>query len=149
MLKHWGYIEEETLIEILIFGPGQKDWMASFDKSRWCDSDSIFIATQEVPPNAIVYLTQKVLCQEGSSQTSFVLYFQIGRPPYVHERTDLVRRGGQVQQESESILYIDEARVIDDGLYTCIAENLQGSSRVSTRVRMLPGTLVPKKAKAG
>ncbi|XP_048343616.1 platelet-derived growth factor receptor-like protein [Sphaerodactylus townsendi] len=74
---------------------------------------------------------------------------QIGRPPYVHERTDLVRRGGQVQQESESILYIDEARVVDAGLYTCVAENLQGTTRVSTRVRMLPATPAPKKAKAG
>ncbi|KAL8212088.1 UNVERIFIED_CONTAM: hypothetical protein K2H54_036827 [Gekko kuhli] len=72
----------------------------------------------------------------------------IGRPPYVHERTDLARRGGQVQQESESILYIDEARAVDDGMYTCIAENLQGSSRVSTRVRMLPATPAPKKAKS-
>ncbi|XP_054834779.1 platelet-derived growth factor receptor-like protein [Eublepharis macularius] len=73
---------------------------------------------------------------------------QIGRPPYVHEHTDLVRRGGQVQQESESILYIDEARVVDDGLYTCIAENLQGSTRVSTRVRILPAIPAPKKAKS-
>uniref|UniRef100_A0A8C4WTL5 Platelet-derived growth factor receptor-like protein n=1 Tax=Gopherus evgoodei TaxID=1825980 RepID=A0A8C4WTL5_9SAUR len=40
---------------------------------------------------------------------------QIGRPPYIRERADLARQGGQVQQESESILYIDEARAIDEG----------------------------------
>ncbi|KAJ6667851.1 hypothetical protein lerEdw1_016172 [Lerista edwardsae] len=74
---------------------------------------------------------------------------QIGRPPYVRERTAMVRRGGQVQQESESILYIDEARAVDDGLYSCIAGNLQGSTTVSTRVHVLPSTLAPKKAKAG
>ncbi|XP_062979392.1 platelet-derived growth factor receptor-like protein [Elgaria multicarinata webbii] len=74
---------------------------------------------------------------------------QMGRPPYVRERTDLVRRSGQVQQESESILYIDEARAVDDGLYSCIAENLQGTTTVSTRIRLLPATLAPKKAKSG
>ncbi|XP_053144752.1 platelet-derived growth factor receptor-like protein [Hemicordylus capensis] len=74
---------------------------------------------------------------------------QIGRPPYVREHTDLVRRGGQVRQESESILYVDEVRPVDDGLYSCMAENLQGTATVSTRVHVLPVTLSPKKAKSG
>ncbi|XP_028574139.2 platelet-derived growth factor receptor-like protein [Podarcis muralis] len=74
---------------------------------------------------------------------------QIGRPPYIRERTDLVRRGGQVQQESESILYVDEARAVDDGLYTCTAENLQGGTAVSTRIRLVPASPAPKKAKSG
>nr|XP_008103012.1 PREDICTED: platelet-derived growth factor receptor-like protein [Anolis carolinensis] len=74
---------------------------------------------------------------------------QIGRPPYVREHTDLVRQGGQVQQESKSIFYIDEARVVDDGLYSCIAENLQGSTTVSTRVHLVQATLAPRKAKSG
>ncbi|EMP24708.1 Platelet-derived growth factor receptor-like protein [Chelonia mydas] len=74
---------------------------------------------------------------------------QIGRPPYIRERTDLARRGGQVQQESESILYVDEARAIDEGLYTCSATNLQGTTTVSTRVRVLPATLSPKGAQSG
>uniref|UniRef100_A0A8D0DTZ9 Platelet-derived growth factor receptor-like protein n=1 Tax=Salvator merianae TaxID=96440 RepID=A0A8D0DTZ9_SALMN len=73
---------------------------------------------------------------------------QMGRPPYVHEHTDLVQHGGQVQQKSESILYIDEARVVDDGLYTCIAENLQGSTRVSIHVHLIPAIQAPKKAKS-
>ncbi|XP_042307236.1 platelet-derived growth factor receptor-like protein isoform X2 [Sceloporus undulatus] len=74
---------------------------------------------------------------------------QIGRPPYVRERTDLVRQGGQVQQESESILYIDEARAVDDGLYSCTAENLQGTTTVSTQIHLLQTTLAPRKAKTG
>ncbi|XP_006138311.2 platelet-derived growth factor receptor-like protein [Pelodiscus sinensis] len=74
---------------------------------------------------------------------------QIGRPPYVRERADLARRGGQVQQESESILYVDEARTIDEGLYTCTATNLQGTTAVSTRVRILPATPAPSGARSG
>ncbi|KAH1166290.1 platelet-derived growth factor receptor-like protein [Mauremys mutica] len=74
---------------------------------------------------------------------------QIGRPPYSRERADLARRGGQVQQESESILYIDEARAIDEGLYTCSAMNLQGTTTVSTRVQVLPATPAPRAARSG
>uniref|UniRef100_A0A7M4F1X1 Platelet-derived growth factor receptor-like protein n=1 Tax=Crocodylus porosus TaxID=8502 RepID=A0A7M4F1X1_CROPO len=51
------------------------------------------------------------------------------------KRTDLVRRGGQVRQESESTLYVDEARDVDAGLYTCRAENLEGSASTATRVQ--------------
>uniref|UniRef100_A0A674ICF1 Platelet-derived growth factor receptor-like protein n=1 Tax=Terrapene triunguis TaxID=2587831 RepID=A0A674ICF1_9SAUR len=74
---------------------------------------------------------------------------QIGRPPYSRERADLARRGGQVQQESESILYVDEARAIDEGLYTCSAMNLQGTTTVSTRVRVLPATPAPRGTRSG
>ncbi|XP_069812218.1 platelet-derived growth factor receptor-like protein [Dendropsophus ebraccatus] len=65
---------------------------------------------------------------------------QIGRPPYVREHTSQTRRGGQLLQESESTLYIDEARAVDDGTYTCTAQNLQGSTSVTTRVTILPAT---------
>uniref|UniRef100_A0A8C3FTL0 Platelet-derived growth factor receptor-like protein n=1 Tax=Chrysemys picta bellii TaxID=8478 RepID=A0A8C3FTL0_CHRPI len=74
---------------------------------------------------------------------------QIGRPPYSRERADLVRRGGQVQQESESILYVDEARAIDEGLYSCSAMNLQGTTTVSTRIRVLPATPAPRGTRSG
>uniref|UniRef100_A0A803T1P6 Immunoglobulin domain-containing protein n=1 Tax=Anolis carolinensis TaxID=28377 RepID=A0A803T1P6_ANOCA len=95
-----------------------------------------------------------VLCQNSVRDKCFLKnnvfsHFQIGRPPYVREHTDLVRQGGQVQQESKSIFYIDEARVVDDGLYSCIAENLQGSTTVSTRVHLVQATLAPRKAKSG
>lgn len=65
---------------------------------------------------------------------------QIGRPPYVRENTSQTRRGGQLMQESQSILSIDEARAVDDGIYTCTAQNLQGSTSVTTRVTVLPPT---------
>ncbi|KAM4747458.1 platelet-derived growth factor receptor-like protein [Rhinophrynus dorsalis] len=63
---------------------------------------------------------------------------QIGRPPYVRESTLQTRRGGQLMQESQSILYVDGARAVDDGIYTCTAQNLQGSTSVTTRVTVLP-----------
>ncbi|XP_053318176.1 platelet-derived growth factor receptor-like protein, partial [Spea bombifrons] len=63
---------------------------------------------------------------------------QMGRPPYVRENTDQVRRGGQLMQESKSVLYVDGARPVDDGTYTCTAQNLQGSTTVTTNVAILP-----------
>ncbi|XP_069510107.1 platelet-derived growth factor receptor-like protein [Ambystoma mexicanum] len=63
---------------------------------------------------------------------------KIGRPPYVRESTNLVRRGGQLLQESESSLNVDGARAVDEGTYTCRAQNLQGTTTVSTRVSVLP-----------
>uniref|UniRef100_A0A6I8PI21 Platelet-derived growth factor receptor-like protein n=1 Tax=Ornithorhynchus anatinus TaxID=9258 RepID=A0A6I8PI21_ORNAN len=74
---------------------------------------------------------------------------QIGRPPYVRERTVLVRRVGQVQLESESVLYVDEARVVDDGLYSCRTENHQGSTTASTRIRVLPAPPAARPASRG
>ncbi|XP_066445555.1 platelet-derived growth factor receptor-like protein [Eleutherodactylus coqui] len=65
---------------------------------------------------------------------------QIGRPPYVRENVSQTRRGGQLMQQSESILYIDESRAVDDGIYTCTAQNLQGSTSVTTRVTVLAPT---------
>ncbi|XP_075716010.1 platelet-derived growth factor receptor-like protein [Rhinoderma darwinii] len=65
---------------------------------------------------------------------------KIGRPPYVRENTSQTRRGGQLMQESQSILYIDESRAVDDGIYTCTAQNLQGSTSVTTSVTVLQPT---------
>ncbi|XP_074063784.1 platelet-derived growth factor receptor-like protein [Macrotis lagotis] len=61
----------------------------------------------------------------------------VGRPPYVSECSTVVRRAGQVQQEWESVLYVEEARAKDQGIYTCRATNLQGTSTASTRIRIL------------
>ncbi|KAM8973315.1 platelet-derived growth factor receptor-like protein [Pelodytes ibericus] len=63
---------------------------------------------------------------------------QIGRPPYVRETAEQVRRGGQLVQESKSVLSVDGARAVDEGTYTCTAQNLQGSTSVTTRVSVLP-----------
>ncbi|XP_053572171.1 platelet-derived growth factor receptor-like protein isoform X2 [Bombina bombina] len=63
---------------------------------------------------------------------------KLGRPPYVRESTEQIRRGGQLMQESRSVLSVDGARAIDDGTYTCTAQNLQGSTSVNTKVTVLP-----------
>ncbi|KAJ1128393.1 hypothetical protein NDU88_006772 [Pleurodeles waltl] len=63
---------------------------------------------------------------------------KIGRPPYVRESTNLVRRGGQMVQESESTLSVDGVRPVDEGTYSCSAQNLQGTTTVSTHVTVLP-----------
>ncbi|OCT80005.1 platelet-derived growth factor receptor-like protein [Xenopus laevis] len=66
---------------------------------------------------------------------------QIGRPLYVRESTHQTRQGGQLMQESLSVLSIDEARAVDDGTYTCTAQNLQGSTTVTTKVTVLPSAV--------
>ncbi|XP_073477216.1 platelet-derived growth factor receptor-like protein [Aquarana catesbeiana] len=62
---------------------------------------------------------------------------KIGRPPHVRESTSQTRRGGQLLQESQSVLSIEESRTGDGGTYTCTAQNLQGSTSVSTNVSVL------------
>ncbi|KAM6224757.1 platelet-derived growth factor receptor-like protein [Rhynchocyon petersi] len=61
---------------------------------------------------------------------------KLGRPPYVSERTDVVRREGQVHQEAASTLHVEEARGGDAGFYTCRATNLQGTGTAATHVRV-------------
>ncbi|XP_001379182.1 platelet-derived growth factor receptor-like protein [Monodelphis domestica] len=74
----------------------------------------------------------------------------MGRPPYVSECSTVVRRAGQVQQEWESVLYVEEARAKDQGIYTCRATNLQGTSTASTRIRILqPSRILVSADKAG
>ncbi|KAG8444314.1 hypothetical protein GDO86_009483 [Hymenochirus boettgeri] len=63
---------------------------------------------------------------------------QIGRPQYVKESMQQTRNGGQLLQESKSVLFVDEARTVDDGAYICNAQNLQGSTSVTTKVSVLP-----------
>ncbi|XP_062908723.1 platelet-derived growth factor receptor-like protein isoform X2 [Mobula hypostoma] len=63
---------------------------------------------------------------------------QLGRPTYTVESQHPVFPGGKTARSSQSVLLVDEARPVDDGLYTCTAQNLQGSTTVSTRVKVLP-----------
>ncbi|XP_067851894.1 platelet-derived growth factor receptor-like protein [Heptranchias perlo] len=65
---------------------------------------------------------------------------QLGRPTYTRESQQPVYVDGQIRQSSRSVLLVDEGRPVDDGLYTCIAQNLQGRTTVSTRVTVLPHT---------
>ncbi|KAM3867072.1 platelet-derived growth factor receptor-like protein [Diretmus argenteus] len=58
---------------------------------------------------------------------------QIGRPMYTQEsvRPD---GGGGGRQQSQSVLLVDEVRQVDQGTYTCTAQNLQGAKSVSITV---------------
>lgn len=67
---------------------------------------------------------------------SYLSFLQLGRPPYVSERADMVRHKDQVQQETGSTLYVEEARTGDAGVYTCRATNLQGTGAATTRVQV-------------
>lgn len=72
----------------------------------------------------------------GQLTYSYLLSLQLGRPPYISEWADVVRRKGQVQQEAGSTLYVEEARAGDAGVYICHATNLQGTGTATTRVRV-------------
>uniref|UniRef100_H3CUC1 Platelet-derived growth factor receptor-like protein n=1 Tax=Tetraodon nigroviridis TaxID=99883 RepID=H3CUC1_TETNG len=60
----------------------------------------------------------------------------IGRPLYTQESISLVD-GGPPRQRSQSVLLVDEVRDVDQGTYTCTAQNLQGAKSVSTNVQVL------------
>ncbi|XP_017282116.1 platelet-derived growth factor receptor-like protein [Kryptolebias marmoratus] len=62
---------------------------------------------------------------------------EIGRPLYTRESISRVSGGG-ARQQSQSVLLVDEVRDVDQGTYTCTAENLQGAKSVSTTVKVLP-----------
>uniref|UniRef100_A0A8C4SIJ3 Platelet-derived growth factor receptor-like protein n=1 Tax=Erpetoichthys calabaricus TaxID=27687 RepID=A0A8C4SIJ3_ERPCA len=63
---------------------------------------------------------------------------KIGRPPYTQESTRTVRTGGRSLQQSETVLLVDEVRPVDQGTYICTAQNLEGSTSISTSVVVLP-----------
>ncbi|KAL7394976.1 hypothetical protein ABVT39_008118 [Epinephelus coioides] len=62
---------------------------------------------------------------------------EIGRPPYTKESVTPVG-GGAARQQSQSVLLVDEVRDVDQGTYTCTAQNLQGAKSVSTTVKVVP-----------
>lgn len=62
---------------------------------------------------------------------------QIGRPLYTQESISPVS-GGTARQQSQSVLLVDEVRDVDQGTYTCTAQNLQGAKSVSTTVKVIP-----------
>lgn len=59
---------------------------------------------------------------------------QIGRPLYTQESISQVG-GGAARQQAQSVLLVDEMREVDQGTYTCTAQNLQGAKSVSTTVK--------------
>uniref|UniRef100_A0A3Q4B3C4 Platelet-derived growth factor receptor-like protein n=1 Tax=Mola mola TaxID=94237 RepID=A0A3Q4B3C4_MOLML len=62
---------------------------------------------------------------------------QIGRPLYTQESVSPTG-GGAARQRSQSVLLVDEVRDVDQGTYTCTAQNLQGATSVSTSINVLP-----------
>ncbi|KAK2849351.1 hypothetical protein Q5P01_009185 [Channa striata] len=62
---------------------------------------------------------------------------QIGRPLYTQDSISPVS-GGAARQQSQSVLLVDEVRDVDQGMYTCTAQNLQGAKSTSTTVRVVP-----------
>ncbi|XP_051276777.1 platelet-derived growth factor receptor-like protein [Dicentrarchus labrax] len=62
---------------------------------------------------------------------------QIGRPLYTQESISPVG-GGTVRQQSQSVLLVEEVRDVDQGTYTCTAQNLQGATSASTTVKVVP-----------
>ncbi|KAM6977840.1 platelet-derived growth factor receptor-like protein [Aplochiton taeniatus] len=61
---------------------------------------------------------------------------KISRPLYTRDSVWPVG-GGPARQQSQSILLVDEVRDVDQGTYTCTAENLEGSKAVSTTVKVV------------
>ncbi|XP_005795576.3 platelet-derived growth factor receptor-like protein [Xiphophorus maculatus] len=64
---------------------------------------------------------------------------QIGRPLYTEETTIPVSEEAS-RQQFQSVLQVDEVRDVDQGTYTCTAQNLQGAKSVSTTVKVVPKT---------
>ncbi|KAM4732493.1 platelet-derived growth factor receptor-like protein isoform 1-T1 [Anableps anableps] len=90
----------------------------------------------------------RVTCAAVGEQDMFIEFNweypgqQIGRPLYTEETTIPVS-GEESRQQFQSVLQVDEVRDVDQGTYTCIAQNLQGAKSVSTTVKVVT------KAKAG
>lgn len=74
---------------------------------------------------------------------------QIGRPLYTQDSVRPVG-GGAARQQAQSVLLIDEVRDVDQGTYTCTAQNLEGSKSASIYVNVLspPKTTTAPKPRA-
>ncbi|XP_071396616.1 platelet-derived growth factor receptor-like protein [Centroberyx affinis] len=62
---------------------------------------------------------------------------QIGRPLYTQESVRPDGGGGAARQQSQSVLLVEEVREVDQGTYTCTAQNLQGAKSASTTVKVV------------
>ncbi|XP_051514114.1 platelet-derived growth factor receptor-like protein [Myxocyprinus asiaticus] len=61
---------------------------------------------------------------------------KIGRPLYTQDSVQTVQVDGQNRQRSQTVLLVDEIREVDQGTYTCTAQNLVGSRSASTSVKV-------------
>lgn len=64
--------------------------------------------------------------------------WQIGRPLYTQDSVEAANNIGRLRQRSLSIIMVDEVRDVDQGTYTCTAQNLEGSRSASTTVKVVP-----------
>ncbi|KAG9281308.1 platelet-derived growth factor receptor-like protein [Astyanax mexicanus] len=71
----------------------------------------------------------------------------IGRPLYTQDSMQTVQVDGQSRQRSQSVLLVDEVREVDQGTYTCTAQNLEGSRSASTTVKVVPARSANKPKK--
>ncbi|KAI4903842.1 hypothetical protein NFI96_010272 [Prochilodus magdalenae] len=71
----------------------------------------------------------------------------IGRPLYTQDNVQTVQVDGRSQQRSQSVLQVDEVREVDQGVYTCTAQNLEGARSASTTVKVLPARSTNKPRK--
>ncbi|XP_041050197.1 platelet-derived growth factor receptor-like protein [Carcharodon carcharias] len=105
-------------------------------------SAKITASSSSVPVGANFNVTCTVL-GEIDIEVDFTWEFpgqELGRPTYTRESQESVYMDGQIRQLSQSVLLVDEGRPVDDGLYKCVAQNLQGKTTVSTHVNVLPHT---------
>lgn len=61
---------------------------------------------------------------------------KIGRPLYTQDTVQTVQVDGQNRQRSQTLLLVDDIRQVDQGTYTCTAQNLEGSKSASTSVKV-------------
>ncbi|XP_043113234.1 platelet-derived growth factor receptor-like protein [Puntigrus tetrazona] len=61
---------------------------------------------------------------------------KIGRPPHTEDSLQTVQVDGHIRQRTQNTLLVDEVREIDQGTYTCTAQNLEGSRSASTTVKV-------------
>ncbi|KAK7141089.1 hypothetical protein R3I93_015291 [Phoxinus phoxinus] len=61
---------------------------------------------------------------------------KIGRPMYTQDSVQTVQVDGQNRHRTQTVLLVDEVREVDQGTYTCTAQNLQGSRSASTSVKV-------------
>lgn len=55
---------------------------------------------------------------------------------YTQDSVQTVQVDGQNRQRTQAVLLVDEVREVDQGTYTCTAQNLQGSRSASTSVKV-------------
>uniref|UniRef100_A0A671RPV3 Platelet-derived growth factor receptor-like protein n=1 Tax=Sinocyclocheilus anshuiensis TaxID=1608454 RepID=A0A671RPV3_9TELE len=72
---------------------------------------------------------------------------KIGHPLYTQDSVQTVQVDGQNRQRTQTILLVDKVREVDQGTYTCTAQNLEGSRSASTSVKVQPSAQANTKPK--